>query len=124
VVETELDRDLVPAVLDLVNSLGKTAKFTKESYGNYNPGDGSVVQAGPMVYRQKVTPPFPFTKDRVDGDLIRAQDAQVFLPAKDLKFEPYKGMKVEIDSSHFTIEWQRPVYTGELVAMYELALRA
>lgn len=123
-VETELDRELVPGVLELIEEVGTTAKFTVPAYGDYNPNDGSVVQAGPMEYSLKVSPPAPFKTNRIDGDLIQASDLQVLLPAKDLKFEPKKGMRVELDRKTYRIESIDPIKSGEMVCAWGLGLRA
>lgn len=114
---------LVPKALALVNRLGKTVAFKVPASQTYNPATGVVTETGSTDVSAVVTPPSAYHVRLVDGDMIRQGDVKVSVPASGLSFTPVPGQKVVIDSKTWHVVAVRPVYTGELIALYELQLR-
>ncbi len=70
-----------------------------------------------------VTPPAPYASKFIDGDTIRAGDAQVFLAAQGLAFTPAPLQRVTIDGDVWTVVSANAIYSGDLVCAWEVGLR-
>lgn len=118
---TTLDIRMIPRVLAIIAKYGKSATFSA-STGTYNPASGNVANTA-TTYSKKIIPPYAYENKYVDGDIIKQGDMRSGVAASGLEFTPTPGMSVEIDSATWKIIAVSPVYTGELIAMYELQLR-
>lgn len=122
---TALDNELIPTTLAIIEEFGKTVNFIIPSDSLYIRETGEAFNAGPRTFPHKVSPPDSFEAARIDGILIQATDARVYLPSGGLEFLPIKDrQQVKMDSQLFTIRNVKPIYSGEQIACYELALRA
>jgi len=108
VIQTELDKELVPEVYTLIDELGEAVIFEV--------ADG-------LLYSLKITPPEPFQDSFIDNDVIREGDLTTYVAAKDIPFTPAPGIKMTLESKDYTVIKVSPIYTGELIALYTLHLR-
>ncbi len=121
---TALDDDLLPAIKDLIEELGKVVTFEIETTaGTYDPNTGSVGTATTESFTVKVTPPARFKKRMIDGDLIKESDFRVMVAAQDITLEPELLMKVTVDTQLYTGLVLDPVYTGESIGAWIIRLR-
>lgn len=122
---TTLDSRLVPTTLRLVKRLGKQATFDTYATETYDPTTGSMTRSGLTRHVVKVTPPSEYEDQFVDGDLIREQDVRIFLPGKDLTFQPQRGgiVTLDLEGTSWKIVAVHPIYSGEQVVLWELQLR-
>lgn len=120
---TVLDDKMIPKIFAIIERYGKSVTFTVEAVQSYNPATGETTAATPVTHTRKVTPPTAYEQRFVDGETIRAGDMKVFVAAQGLAFVPALDQRVTIDSVAWRIMAVGPIYTGELVALYELQLR-
>jgi len=120
---TELDTELIPEILEILEEFGKDAVFQVPATKTYDPTTGDVTEGSVTSHTKKITPPAPYKQGYVKDDLIQVGDVQVYLAASGLTFTPTNGYAVVFDSMTWRIEYANPIYTGELVALWELLLR-
>lgn len=120
---TDLDQDLVPAVLELITDFGKSMSFEVYSSQSYSE-IASTVTRSTSTYVTLGLPPEKYDISYVDGDVVRFSDLKTMVAASGLQFTPTPGMKVTFDSKSFTAVGVSPIYSGELVAAWEIQLRA
>lgn len=120
---TSLDDKLVPKALTLVNKFGKDVVFVVLETEEYDPETGKVTEGGETSETQKVSPPAKYDRRYINDDTIQEGDTIIGLPAKNLTFTPKNGMVVKFDDTTWRIVSMNPLYTGELIALYELQLR-
>ena len=75
-------------------------------------------------YTVKIIPPYPYDSSVVNGSSILNTDVQTYIAASGLEVVPSCDMRLRFDSIEYTIVSVGRVYTGELVALYSLQLRA
>ncbi len=120
---TELDTEMLEAVDEIIEELGKTVTFWLYGSQTYDPETGKRTTGDATQYNKKVIPPYEVALRYVDGDLIHAGDLLTGVPAKDIEFTPEKGTKVTIGSDVWVIVRVSPIYSGERIALYLLQLR-
>lgn len=120
---TVLDDKFVPKALAMVAEFGKTVTFTVKSLTPYNPLTGGVGEGIPITHSVKVSPPDQYDKRLVDGDIVKQADLKVLLPPTTLFTPAVDSTFVDIDGSEFRVIGVKPVYSGELIAIFELQLR-
>lgn len=121
---TALDAEIVPMALEVVDLYGQNAVFTVPATKDYDATVGLTTETSPTDHTKKVTPPEPYDKRWVDGDLIQQNDVRIYLPASWLSFTPEKGMLVTLlTTEKFRIVGVKPIYSGEDIAIYDLQLR-
>ncbi len=120
---TKLDIKLIPKVKRLVVKYGKTMDFIVPATKTYNRLTGATSETSPTTYSKKVTPPEPYIEGYVPAESIKVGDTKVYLPSEDLEFTPKNGYLVEFGATKWRMEFVNPIYSGELVALYELLLR-
>ena len=118
---TKLDNRLLDAASRIIRRLGKTITLIEENKV-YDPATGEITLDTEEHVVQS-TPPYPYRMSRIDGDLVRRDDAGVTLAALDLDFDPVVGMAARIDSALFRVIRVEPVYSGHRVAIWTLQLR-
>ena len=92
--------------------------------GRHDPTTRSVTPSGAVAsYTWKVVPPQPYKNQYVDGKTIKREDLITWIAAEDLTFTPVNGMLVTFKSTKFKIVAVDPIYSGDLVCLYELQLR-
>lgn len=111
-------RDLAPK---LIGDFGSSAtwKSTSEAYSAAT-GKTTVTETD---YSIVISPPEPYNNRMIDGEVIQVGDAQCLLQGKGLAFTPAIADVV----LHKTVRWKvvglNPIYSGELIAAYEVQLR-
>jgi len=128
---TDLDVDLIPETLALLQDLGKQVTFFEEFAGGiYAPevGEYSPPRPAPTEHVVDCSPPLTFEL-RFAGGLafersnLKLGDVRLIAAASGVSFTPVEGMKVTFDSSTWYIEKIGKIYTGELIGAYDLLLR-
>lgn len=121
--ETEHSTGFVYEVWEIVNSMGKDVTFHVASTPTYDPATGETTAAAAVESTQTVTPPYPYSMQFVDGELIKKGDAVIYLPSSGLPFTPDLGMKVTIDSVNWKIVAIMTIFTFSEAGLYELRIR-
>ena len=120
---TVLDDRLVPKTKEILHRLGKSMDLSVVTTpGTYN-DDGSIT--GEVEATQTVTgsPPIEYSSRLIDGDVIKLGDVQVFLAALGLTLTPAESMKVTFDGEDWKAVTVKKIYSGDLIALWELQLR-
>lgn len=121
---TVLDDDLLPAIKELIDELGKLVTFEIETAaGVFDPATGIVGTATTQSFSVLVTPPARFKKKMIDGDLIKESDFRIMVAAQDITLEPELLMKVTVDTQLYTGLVLDPIYTGESIGAWIIRLR-
>lgn len=120
---TSLDKELLPAVLEIINEVGRDMDFSFPLASSYDPVTGTGSESICKTLTAKVSPPIDYEKRHIDGDSVKRGDSRIFLAAKGLVFTPVVDMGVEFDSISFKAISVLPIYSGEQVAAYEVQLR-
>ncbi len=118
----ELDPILIPAIYDLVASLGKSVIIKAPPPAvafDVVTSRKTTLTEGPS-YPVKVTPPEPWMDQR-----DKSRGCKTYLPSQGLTFIPDRQMKVVMDGLTWTIADEiGRVYTGDKVGLYILYLKA
>jgi hypothetical protein len=114
---TELDDDLVPETLALIDEFGLDAIFTVDA-GVFNDATSTWTPA-PTISIRKVTPP---TLERRQAAGVLVETTISYVAAKDLPFTPAVSMLVSIDGREFRLSNVQAIYSGSLVAIWKLGL--
>jgi hypothetical protein len=120
---TELDLELLDDVEEIIEEFHKTVTFWVYPDEDYDPATGQATQGDPTQYSKQVIPPYQIDLKYVDGDVIQAGDLLTGVPAKNIEFEPARGMSVTIDSNIWSVERVQPLYASERIVLYLLQLR-
>ena len=114
---------MIPRVRTIVRKLGIDATFTVISGDAYDPTTGDKSAGTPTDYTKKITPFEMYDEKYIDGDVVKAGDVRVLLPANSLEFDPKTGMDVVVALNKYKVIHQKPIYTGEQIGLYDLQLR-
>lgn len=121
---TELDDEFIPLALEMCEEDGKEVTFQVLVGESYDPTATPKYTLGSVSnVSLYVTPPEGYEDRLIDGDLIRAGDKRIYLPASGLTFAPKTGQRVTIDSVNWTIIKAETIYSGGSVCLWELRLR-
>ena len=128
---TETDTTLRQAVLDTIDTLGKTLTFRSNAgggVGTYNPATG-LYAAVPVetTYTYKTSPPQAYVRKWGDGDTVVEGSVEVLLPAQGLNatFEAdylRPEMRVDFDSKLWRTTAIEKIYSGDLVCAYRIIM--
>lgn len=119
---TEIDDELVPETLAVVDEFGKLVAFEELTTNTHDPTTGRVTTVE-ISHNRKITPPQEVKLELVDNDLIQVGDMTFFVAASGLPFALRREMEVTIDSTVWIITRISPIRTGEQIAMYEVQVR-
>lgn len=138
---TPLDKVLIPAVKNIVDTYGKISEYVDITYTDYDPVSGTSPVESTTTYTVKVTPPYPFDKMLVNGTTIQASDKKCLISAQNIQFTPKTGDRINFDENVpdlsglpdtsptapvltiYDIIGVWPIYSGEEPCAYELHLR-
>ena len=123
VTPTDLDIELLPEVLEIINEVGKTVDFITYPSQSFSVATGSRTDGTPVTYSRKIIPPYNFDQRMIDGDVIQYGDMQTGVAGQDLGFVPARGTHLEVDGVRWTIQKITPIMSGELTALYMIQLR-
>lgn len=109
----------------LVTKYGKEISFADRESRVYDPATGKTEFPSIALTPVKSSPPFAYDAKWVDGDQIAATDTYVLLARELLPagFTPTNGMDVVIDTVVFRVMSIGKLYSGDLVAAYQVQLR-
>lgn len=119
---TALDLTLPATALAVLTEFGKNVTFSVTSGGTNSPSTGAVTGATTTTYTVKAYP-YPYEARYVDGDVVQVGDAKLILAASGLAFTPAPGQSVTIDAAVWRVIAANAIYSGELVAAWELQVR-
>jgi len=91
--------------------------------GSYNPLTGTTTQSTPISDSAKASPPEPFTVREREGTVIEEGDLKTIIKAYGLTGAPPVGAKATLYGVVYRVAWVGPIYSGDEVAAYTLALR-
>lgn len=120
---TALDKDLVPAALEMINEFGRNMEFTDPRVSSYDPVTGTGSESICKTLTAKASPPVDYEQRYIDGDSVQRGDARIFIAASGLAFIPKRDMHVKFDTFEFKAISILPLHSGEQVAAYEVQLR-
>lgn len=117
---TELDRELVPETLALINEFGKLVALSFDEDTFPDVGAPTTVN-----YQQSIrcTLPDPTTLKYVPNSTSTDASTGIFIPALGLTVPVRNGLKVTIDGVIWTVCGYGPIYTGDDIALYALGLK-
>lgn len=118
---TELDDISLPEIKDVIDLYGKSMTFTIETK-TYNPATGGVSTSS-ASYTTIASPPFKYKIQYVNHDNIRLDDLRVIIPAYRSTFTPVEGMKVTIDGRQLVALRVDPIYSGDLICVWDVQFR-
>jgi hypothetical protein len=91
--------------------------------GSLDPLTGIVTPGTGVSDTTKASPPEPFTISEREGTVIKEGDLKTIAKAYGLTGEPPVGAKATIYSVVYRVAWVGPIYSGDEVSAYTLALR-
>lgn len=119
---TVLDTRIRPKVASIISDLGKPVVFRIPAAASYDPTTGESVEVSPVEYTVKATPPNPVVIDSRDGSTVLRQTKGIILAAQGLAFTPAVGQSVLIDGVEAAVVSVSPIYSGELIAAFQVEL--
>lgn len=106
----------------LINKFGKPITIRRTS-STYNPATGSTTETT-ADHSGNAAPPSPYEERLIDGSLIQVGDMRVTVPARSLSIVPSTTTDtVVMDGATWQLVRVMPLFSGELVATYELQVR-
>lgn len=112
-------RSLGKTMLDV---FGATADFVVRS-STYNKATGAYSESNTTHSDVKIKPFDSVREEYVDDSVVLATDLETSVAAKGLSFTPAPGARLVSDSKTYEILKVFPVYSGDQVAVYDLAVR-
>lgn len=118
---TALDDELIPEVFALLQEFGKDAVLASEVKAFTAAGVKSTTSSASGTF--KITPPDPDTLKYVGGTGVQEASVGCFVASQGLTVPIKNDMTVTYDGLTHTVVAFSKIYTGELVALYALALK-
>lgn len=123
-----LFRDLGPSILSMFVSKPTRLRKTKDRYVPEESREfRDIIQDVTIL----TTPPLPYAADQLNGSSITAEDFRVYIPAKNLE---EVGVSLDLTTDyHYYLTFRSKEYkvlgvtehySGDLIGLYELQLRA
>ena len=117
----KLDGVMVPLAKKLIGDFGKTVTY-KQLSSSYDASTGKTTSAE-TASSAVIAPPAPYRQNRIDGSTIQNGDVTSSVAASAIAFVPAIGDRVDLNAVDWQVVGVNPVFSGELVALYELQLR-
>ncbi len=120
-----LDTQLREAALKLIDDLGKIGTFVERPNLVAVPSQGKTTSDPEVLHSVKMSPPDDYVDQYAAGDVIQEGQFKTFVAASALEAIPLtliKGMEIRFDGTSFTITTIKKLYSGELIAAFELIL--
>lgn len=117
---TELDAELVPLTLELIDEYGKSIVYTRVTPGAYDTATGKAAPATEPVPLKTIVEDV-VVKSRTSG-LIEGSYKKFYIAGAALDQDPTPSDTLTIDGFAHTIAQGgvKRYYSGELIALYEL----
>lgn len=125
---TELDDELIPEVVSLLDDLGKAVTFRTYPSRTVNESTSEVTLGTPTDYSVKVSPPYQaMRKITEDGRAVQVEVSRIIVPtgsgtADALAFTPELNQPVLYDGKTGYIVGLDSIYSGDLIAAYQVDL--
>ena len=116
-----LDATARPLALKLIEKFGATITYTVVTAGAYDPATSTATPTTANLTVKAVVETFSGTV--FFSDLIVAGDKKLTVPASSFSAEPKPGDKVTLDAVVYTVIACKPIFSGALAAVYEIAAR-
>ena len=116
-----LDATFRPLAHNLIAKYGKNVTFTKTTAGTFDPVTGTTIGSTSTDTVVKIAPPAAVDVAEVNGTSIQTGDLKVSVAALD--YTPDINQTVTIDGATYDVVSVSPVYSGELVALYDCQVR-
>lgn len=116
-----LDVSARASALRLIDKFGASVTYTKVTAGAYNPATGSSTPTTAASAVKAVAE--VYSGNKFFDNLITAGDRKFTCPASSFTVDPKPGDTITFESVVYTIVAVKPVYGGELAAIYEIAAR-
>lgn len=119
---TAIDAKIAAGVAKMFAKLGGGVAATITEPKAYDAATGGGTGSA-TTHSVKVTPLAYYKANLIDGDLIRAGDAVVYLSGAGLGFTPKAGWKIAVAGTTFNIVAVTSMSGGDDVGAYELQVR-
>lgn len=122
---TELDAELIPLVLDVINEVGKVFTYTVVGESTYDPATQTSTPDTTVLPDIKMAPPEDASGFSVANGLAQVGDKKIYVPAAhflDLALEPSPQDLVEFDGKVWTVKSVKSYFSGELPCLYQMGI--
>lgn len=122
---TELDTELGPLAVELIEEYGKEVSYTVTSPGVYDPATGAAAPAGAPFTIKAIVEDYSLqgSGQGFASGLIEVGDKKLTVAAQSENMagkEPTTSDTIIVDGVTYTVQNVKKVYSGELVALYEI----
>ncbi len=123
-----LDNNLTQVAINLINKFGKDVVYTNRVYNE--PTDTEIAEgdlsatSSDTDHSIVISPPEPFDVAMINGNTVRTGDTNCFIQGQDVSFSPNISDSLAIDGKVYTVVDFAPLYSGNLIAAYNLHLRS
>lgn len=118
---TELDAEIGPLALELIDEFGKSISYQKVTSGEYDTTTGEAAVTNPSIDIKGIVENYK-GQDFSSG-LIEGGDKKVTVAAQAFAELPTTSDTITIDNLTYTIVGIKTVFSGDLPAIYELQAR-
>jgi len=119
---TKLDRVIRPKVASLIEKNGKSAVLTHKANSSYNPATTTVTPGSTTTHAVKVVLA-DVNAYLANGSTVRATDRWAYLADYNLSVEPMEDDTLTMDGAIYKVVQAKSIYSGELVALWQLLVR-
>lgn len=123
---TELDAELGPAAVEVIEEFGKSVEYVLTSEAVYDPSTGHAGSGETPVPGIKIAPPEDYSANAISssGGLVEIGDKRLTVPALYFPTPPTEQDKVSFDGVTYIVVGVTTIYSGELPCLYILQVRA
>lgn len=123
---TELDAELIPLTLEVIEEYGKEFDYTLTGQSNYDPQTQTNTPDTVPLEAIKTAPPEDYSGYSIANGLAEAGDKKLLVPAayfNDINREPTPEDLAAFDGAIWTVKAVKTYFSGELPCLYELRVR-
>lgn len=122
---TELDAEIGPLALELIDEYGKEVLYQIVTAGAYDPATASAAPAGEYQLMKAIVEDYSLqgSGQAFASGLVESGDKKLTIAGALFVEAPTPGDLVTIDGGVYTVLNVKAVYSGELVAIYEIQCR-
>ncbi len=118
----KLDSVMGPLATNLIADFGGPVTLTR-TVKVYDATTGKTTDTA-TTFRVNLSPPFPYTRERINGTLIQTEDLWAYIPASASSGAPDgKTDQITLKGVVYKVVTVKPIYSGVEIAMYEVQLR-
>lgn len=123
---TELDAELIPLTLEVIEEYGKEFDYTLTGQSNYDPATQTNTPDTLPLEAIKMAPPEDYSGYSIANGLAEAGDKKILVPAayfNDIDKTPTPEDLAAFDEAVWTVKAVKTYFSGELPCLYELRVR-